>query len=111
MASKEKASSDKVTIELTNDSSVELDTNSPDIDKLIAEIVVNREVIKPEDIKVECSDAKFDCKSFQEIVQKVVEDFVNDIAIEATAVSRARTWISERNADEADSEDAVTDDE
>lgn len=106
MVNKEKIVSKKVMIELKNDLNVELDTNSPNIDKLIADIVANRASIDPTDIKVECDDEKFDCQSFREIVQKVVADLVDDITIEETAVISAQVWVNERTADKDDKEDA-----
>lgn len=96
MANKDSAENNQVTIQLTNDLSVKLNTNSPNIDKLISEIVANRNTIKVDSIRVECDDKKFDRKSFQEIVQKTVIGLINDITIEEAAVNNARKWINER---------------
>lgn len=104
MANKDSAENNQVTIQLTNDSSVELNTNSPNIDNLISEIVANRNTIKADSIKVKCDDKKFDCKSFQEIVQKAVIGLIHDIAIEEAAVNNARKWISERISDKSSQE-------
>lgn len=106
MANKEKAASKKVTVELKPGLIIELDTNSPDVDKFIADIVANKETINPANIKVECDDEKFDCESFCEIVQKTVEDLIEDITIEEAAVKAAQGWIAQRNASNAEEEDS-----
>ncbi len=106
MANEEKASSSKVSIELKSGLNVELDTNSPNIEKLIATIVENKEAISPVDIKVECDDEKFDCASFREIVQKAIADLIKDITIEEDAVKAAQEWISRRTADEGEEKES-----
>lgn len=106
MANKEKTASKKVMVELKRGIKIELDTNSPDIDKLIAEIVKNKETINPANIKVECDDEKFDCKSFCEIVQKAIGDLIEDITIEKAAVKAAQEWIAQRSVNGAEEGDA-----
>lgn len=60
---------------------VELESNTPDLDKLIEFVIKNRVKIDIEKIKVLCDDNDFDDNGFQEIIKHSIKNFLDKIVL------------------------------
>ena len=71
----------KIKVVLSKDVSVDLESDNPDIKKLVEKVVLNRKEIKPEKIKVECKEKDFDNEGFRKIVVDLIKELLNEIRI------------------------------
>ena len=55
----------KIKVNLSNKVAIELDSDNPDIRKLVEKIVDNRDKIVLNDVKIECKESNFDSKGFE----------------------------------------------
>lgn len=67
------------------DASVELSSNSPDLDEFVGKIVKYKEEIDTEKITVTCDDEKFDTNSFKEIIVTSIKNFLEKVSLEQQA--------------------------
>ena len=73
---------DKIKVILAKGCDVELTSDSPDVKLLVDTITKNRESIDPEKIGVKCDNSEFDEKSFAEVIQELVRDYLEAIKLE-----------------------------
>ncbi len=71
----------KIKVVLSKDVSVDLESDNPDIKKLVEKVVLNRKEIKPEKIKVECKEKDFDKDGFRRIVVDSINNLLTEIKI------------------------------
>lgn len=75
---------------------VELDSDNPDIRKLIERIVVNRDKIMPDEVKIECKESNFDSNGFKKIVVELITKTLKEIKINEKELKEALKWTNDK---------------
>lgn len=75
---------------------VELDSDNPDIRKLIERIVVNRDKIMPDEVKIECKESNFDSNGFKKIVVELITKTLKEIKINEKELEEALKWTNDK---------------
>ena len=79
----------KIKIFLLKKVVVELDSDNPDIRKLIERIVVNKDKIVADEVKIECKESNFDSKGFKKIVVELITKTLKEIKINEKELEEA----------------------
>ena len=86
----------KIKVFLLKKVAVELDSDNPDIRKLIERIVVNRDKIMPDEVKIECKESNFDSKGFEKIVVELITKTLKEIKINEKELEEALKWTNDK---------------
>ena len=71
----------KIKVVLSKGISVDLESDNPDIKKLVEKAVLNQKVIKPDNIKIDCKEKDFDNEGFKKIVVDLITKLLDEIKI------------------------------
>lgn len=86
----------KIKVSLFNKVAIELDSDNPDIRKLVEKIVDNRDKIVLNDVKIECKESNFDSKGFEKIVIALISKTLNEIKINEKELEEALKWTNDK---------------
>lgn len=86
----------KIKVFLLKQVVVELDSDNPDIRKLIERIVVNRDKIMPDEVKIECKESNFDSNGFKKIVVELITKTLKEIKINEKGLEEALKWTNDK---------------
>lgn len=86
----------KIKVSLFNKVAIELDSDNPDIRKLVEKIVDNRDKIVLNDVKIECKESNFDSKGFKKIVVALISKTLSEIKINEKELEEALKWTNDK---------------
>lgn len=86
----------KIKVCLLNKVYVELDSDNPNIRKLVEKIVDNRDKIVPNEVKIECKESNFDSKGFEKIIIELIDKTLDEIRINEKDLEEALKWANEK---------------
>lgn len=91
--------SNVVTVKLTDERTIALTTDTPDISALVNAIVELRSVIDCDKIDIQCENDTFDKRSFKEVISATVKKLIQDLELDKDAFETA--MLSLKNSEQA----------